>query len=322
MQTQTFVLSASEQKRLADHVRSGNYLSHPVAYSSLAGKREGLTFVLYTSGKLVVQGKGAGEWIHFVLEPEILQRLVTGPTAEAAKTSLFEAHIGIDESGKGDFFGPMVIAAFLVGPDMADLFDDLGVKDSKGIGSDTAIARIAADLHRRYPRNAEVICLAPPTYNRLVGRMGSVNRVLAWGHAKALETLLDRHPGVGRAVADQFGPEHQIRNALGAKGKAITLEQRHKAESDPAVAAASILARDRFVKELAALGEGVGRPLPKGATVVRPTGEALVKAHGPEVLAGIAKTHFRTTRQVLEACGHAPDLLGTPEPKEWKGPGR
>jgi ribonuclease HIII len=322
MQTQTFVLSPPEQKRLAEHVRSGNYLAHPVAYSTVAGKREGLTFVLYASGKLVVQGKGAEDWIQFTLEPEILQRLVSGPVAEAESAAMFEPHIGIDESGKGDFFGPMVIAAFLVAPEMADLFDTLGVKDSKRIGSDTAIARIAAELFRRYPRHAEVICLAPPTYNRLVARMGSVNRVLAWGHAKALETLLDRHPGIGRAVADQFGPEHQIRNALGDKGKAIVLEQRHKAESDPAVAAASILARDRFVKELAALGEGVGQVLPKGATVVRPTGEALVKAKGPDVLPGIAKIHFRTTRQVLEACGHAPDLLGTPEPKEWKGPGR
>jgi ribonuclease HIII len=322
MQTQTFVLTPPEQKRLRDHMLTGNYLSHPVAYSSLSGKREGLTFVLYTSGKLVVQGKAAEDWIQFVLEPEVLQRVVTGLVAEESRATLFTPHIGIDESGKGDFFGPMVIAAFLTTPEMADWFDQLGVKDSKRIPSDLAIARIAAELTRRFPKHAEVISLSPPTYNRLVAKMGSVNRVLAWGHAKALETLLERHPGIQRAVADQFGPEHQIRNALGVKGKTIVLEQRHKAESDPAVAAASILARDRFVKDLAALGEQVDQVLPKGATIVRPTGEALVKAKGPEVLAQIAKTHFRTTRQVLEACGHAPDLLGTPEPKAWTGPHR
>lgn len=312
-------LTSHEQERLISHLREDGYEAHEVAYSRATGKKDGLTVVLYTSGKLVVQGKKTGEWVEFIFEPFIHQGLLSSSQGGTAAPSPDDVRprIGVDESGKGDFFGPMVVAGFLWTPEQAGLLEKLGVKDSKQMGSDEKILRAAEAIRDACPQQVELLTLLPTTYNRLVEKMGSVNRVLAWGHATIIENLLTRHPHVQKAVADQFGPEHQIRNALKTRGKAIELEQRHRAESDPAVAAASVLARAGFVLAMRELGDGVGAELPKGATHVRGPAEALVRNQGPEVLKQVAKTHFRTTRQVLEACGFAPDLLGTPEPKPF-----
>lgn len=318
MNTFSQALSKEAQARLISVVKNGTYELRSVDHSQIAGKKEGVNLVLYKSGKLVVQGKGTQEWIEFVLEPEVLQSSATVSSISSEATSAPLPRIGIDESGKGDFFGSMSIAAFRLTEDLMGDLDTLGIRDSKRIKSDDKIATIASALRAKALGNCEVLVLTPETYNSLVKKMGSVNRVLAWAHATVLENLLERHPDTQHAIADQFGPEHQIQSALKPKGKAISLIQRHKAESDPAVAAASILARDAFVKQLNELGELAGCRLPPGATHVRPAAEDIVKRAGPEILTRIAKTHFRTTRQVLEATGYDPALLGTPEPKTWK----
>jgi ribonuclease HIII len=320
MHTFSLKLSASEQSRLFTHLQSSGYDPYTVAYAKIAVKKPGLNVVLYESGKLVAQGKGVAEWIEFYLEPEILERVLanTATGAPAISEPPAEAHIGIDESGKGDFFGPMVVAAYHLTPERHPWLHELGVRDSKSIKSDDKIREIAEMLLHKSSSHCEILVFSPEKYNPLVKKMGSVNRLLAWAHATVLENLLMRFPDTSRAVADQFGPESQITNALKERGKKIVLEQRHKAESDPAVAAASILARHRFVLEMQELSRLSNCPLPKGATHVRPTGEDLVRKVGPEILTRVAKTHFRTTRQVLDACGYDPALLGTPEPKAWK----
>lgn len=319
MHTFTQKIPAEAQSRLVHHLKQGNYELREVAHSVIAGKGDQVSLVLYSSGKLVVQGKGTRDWIEFVLEPEILQTAsALRDFSEEPAPSLPLPRIGIDESGKGDFFGGMAIAAFRLTAELSDSMTAIGIQDSKLIKSDDKIRQLANTLQQISPGNCDLLILSPEKYNSLVAKMGSVNRVLAWAHATVLENLLARHPDTRYAVADQFGPEHQILSALKTRGKTISLEQRHKAESDPAVAAASILARDAFVRQLADLGELTGAPLPLGATHVRPTAEILVNRAGPDILTRIAKTHFRTTRQVLSATGHDPALLGTPEPKEWK----
>lgn len=312
-------LTANQLPLIVSHIEDGPYERYEVAHAKLAGKKKGLNLVLYNSGKLVAQGKGVSEWIEFFWEPEVTG--VPLATKEDTSSTAPLPRIGIDESGKGDFFGPMVVAAFAMQEANLTTLEKLGVRDSKQIKSAAKINQIAEHLLEKHRNQCEILVLTPETYNRLVGKMGSVNRVLAWGHATVLENLLGRHPSIQHATADQFGPEHQIQNALKTKGKAIQLKQMHKAESDPAVAAASILARYQFVLEMEKLGNLAGEVLPRGATHVRPTGESLVKRAGPEILTRVAKIHFRTTRQVLQACGHEPGMLGTPEPKDnshWK----
>src|SRR5688572_6484780 len=139
--------------------------------------------------------------------------------------------IGIDESGKGDYFGPLVIAAVFVDATTQEELTLMAVRDSKKI-SDGRILELAPDIKTICPHS--VIAIGPQKYNELYGKIRNLNRLLAWGHAKALETLLER-VSCERAISDQFGDERLILNALQEKGRRIVLEQRTKAESDLAV---------------------------------------------------------------------------------------
>lgn len=204
--------------------------------------------------------------------------------------------IGIDESGKGDYFGPLVIAAVFVDATTQDELALMQVRDSKKI-SDGRILEMAPDIKTICPHS--VITIGPHKYNELYAKIRNLNRLLAWGHAKALETLLER-VSCERAIADQFGDERLILNALQEKGRKIVLEQRTKAESDIAVAAASILARAEFLVRLKRLSGEIGTTLPKGASpAVELAGKMVVKKFGQERLGTVAKLHFKTTTAVL-----------------------
>jgi ribonuclease HIII len=204
--------------------------------------------------------------------------------------------IGIDESGKGDYFGPLVIAAVFLDATTQNELTLMNVRDSKKI-SDGRILDMAPDIRMLCPHT--MIAIGPQRYNELYAKIRNLNRLLAWGHAKALETLLDK-VSCAHAIADQFGDEQLILNVLQEKGRTIVLEQRHKAESDLAVAAASILARAEFLHRLKRLSDGIGTTLPKGASLaVELAGRMIVKKHGAERLGLVAKLHFKTTQAVL-----------------------
>ena len=204
--------------------------------------------------------------------------------------------IGIDESGKGDYFGPLVIAAVFVDATTQGELRLMQVRDSKKI-SDGRILEIAPDIKTICPHS--VIAIGPQKYNELYAKIRNLNRLLAWGHAKALETLLERVT-CERAISDQFGNERLILNVLQEKGRKIVLEQRTKAESDLAVAAASILARAEFLLRLKRLSSEVGTTLPKGASpAVELAAKMVIKKHGQERLGTVAKLHFKTTKAVL-----------------------
>ena len=205
--------------------------------------------------------------------------------------------IGIDESGKGDYFGPLVIAAVFVDATTQGELRLMEVRDSKKI-SDGRVLEMAPDIKTICPHS--VIAIGPQKYNELYAKIKNLNRLLAWGHAKALETLLERGITCERAISDQFGDERLILSALQEKGKKIVLEQRTKAESDLAVAAASVLARAEFLLRLKRLSSEVGTTLPKGASpAVELAAKMIIKKHGQERLGSVAKLHFKTTKAVL-----------------------
>ncbi|NOU10352.1 MAG: ribonuclease HIII [Nitrospira sp.] len=204
--------------------------------------------------------------------------------------------IGIDESGKGDYFGPLVIAAVFVDATTQGELRLMQVRDSKKI-SDGRILEMAPDIKTICPHS--IIAIGPQKYNELYEKIRNLNRLLAWGHAKALETLLERVT-CERAISDQFANERLILNVLQEKGRKIVLEQRTKAESDLAVAAASILARAEFLLRLKRLSSEVGTTLPKGASpAVELAAKMVIKKHGQERLGSVAKLHFKTTKAVL-----------------------
>jgi len=205
-------------------------------------------------------------------------------------------HIGTDESGKGDYFGPLVVAGFYCPDAQVPVLRELGVRDSKKI-SDGRIREIADTLRNGYVHS--VVSVGPEKYNALYAKLGNLNRLLAWAHARVIENIL----GVvdcARAVTDQFGDERYVLNALMAKGKRIELVQRHRGEEDVAVAAASILARADFVQRLKALSREWAVDLHKGAgPPVEAAAAAFLLRHGPQALPQVAKMHFKITERVL-----------------------
>ncbi len=217
-------------------------------------------------------------------------------TAQHPRSTRSIERIGIDESGKGDYFGPLVIAAVFVDATTQGELALMQVRDSKTI-SDGRVLEMAPDIKTICPHS--IIAIGPKKYNELYEKIRNLNRLLAWGHAKALETLLERVT-CERAISDQFGDERLILNALQEKGRKIVLEQRTKAESDLAVAAASILARAEFLLRLKRLSREVGTTLPKGASpTVELAARMIIKKHGQERLDSVAKLHFKTTQAVL-----------------------
>jgi ribonuclease HIII len=269
----------------------------PYAHFGAASDAEKVHLTLYKSGKLVIQGKGTTDFIQFYLEPCLLGEARLG-YEHLLDPAVLAPRIGVDESGKGDFFGPLVAAGVYLEEHAAKKMLELGVKDSKLITSDARIQTLANAI--RAIAKWDVVVIGNEKYNELQKKMRTVNNLLGWMHARVIENLLAKTPDCPTAISDQFGNKRIVQNALMERGRKIQLIQRHKAESDLAVAAASILARDEFVRRLQVLSKQYGVPLPKGASAaVRAAAVELVKKHGPAVLPQVAKMHFRTSQQVL-----------------------
>jgi len=292
-------LTELQAAKLRTLLEGRGFKFEPKPYTLYAGSGEKVSIAVYEKGpKIVVQGKGTEDFVKFILEPEVLGAAELG-YEEVLNPDMFSPHIGVDESGKGDFFGPLVIAGAYVDAGMARTLQDLGAMDSKRIGSDTRISAIASDM-RRAGVIHEVIVIGPERYNEMYGSFGNLNKLLAWGHAKVIENLLARVPDCPRALSDQFANPRVLEKALQGRGKSIQLEQRTKAESDPAVAAASIFAREKFVKWLEEAGREYHVHLHKGVSpTVKSAAVELVQRHGREILAHVAKLHFKTSQEVL-----------------------
>lgn len=310
----TKVLNAEQAKALQQYLADHNFRMVEVPYARFAGDKDKLKVVFYESGKLVVQGRATMEFVEFVLEPEILKEVKLGYEAVVDPT-LNDPRVGVDESGKGDFFGPMCVAGVYVNAQVIEAWKSAGVRDSKMIGSDRKIMQLAEVIRNTPGCVSTVVPIGNEAYNRLYLKLKSVNRILAWGHARVIENLmLQRHrmnPLPVRAISDQFAADKAtVQKALMGLGREIELVQRHKAESDLAVAAASILARNEFVTRMAKMSKDYGVELPKGASdLVEKAAKEFVAKHGPDNLPKVAKMHFRTSYRVL----------GLPEPPkvEW-----
>ena len=212
--------------------------------------------------------------------------------------TLFEqkGHIGTDESGKGDYFGPLVVAGFFLPEGQEQVMQELGVRDSKKI-SDNRIREISELLKSGYKYSLVVI--GPKKYNELYVKLRNLNKLLAWAHARVIENILEEVPCT-TAVTDQFGDKMFVINSLMKRGRGIELIQRPKAEEDPAVAAASILARAEFLRRMYFLSQEIGVELPKGASsLVEEVGLNLVKKHGEGILDEVAKKHFKITNRII-----------------------
>ena len=292
-----------------------NWQPRTVPYARFAFESDKTNIVFYESGKLVVQGKGTQEFVEFVLEPEILKQAKLGYET-VLNPDLLLPRFGVDESGKGDFFGPLCIAGVYVNESVINSWKDAGIRDSKNISSDKKIAELAEKIRKTSGCVVDTVIVGNEAYNRLYAKMKSVNMLLAWGHARVIENLMGKryqmNPPPVKAISDQFAASKSvIEKALMAQGKEIQLVQRHKAEEDIAVAAASILARDEFVKGIAKLEHQFQMKFPKGASAaVDKAAKEFVETRGAGELQIVSKLHFRTA---LRAQG-----LPEPPKTEWR----
>jgi ribonuclease HIII len=311
----TCKLTDEQATALDAALRARDWKPREVPYARFAFESPKANIVFYESGKLVVQGKGTQEFIEFVLEPEVLKQARLGYET-LLNPELLLPRIGVDESGKGDFFGPLCIAGVYINENVVKSWRDSGVRDSKNISSDKKISDLAEMIRKTPGCVFDAVAIGNEAYNRLYLKMKSVNTLLAWGHARVIENLLAKkhqmNPPPVKAISDQFAASKSVvEKALMSLGKELQLVQRHKAEEDLAVAAASILARDEFVKGLKKLEKQFEVELPKGASAaVDATAKKFFQEHGVENLAKISKMHFRTA---LRAQG-----LPEPPKTEWR----
>lgn len=308
-------LTDDQASALDAALKARDWKPRTVPYARFAYESDKTNIVFYESGKLVVQGKGTQEFVEFVLEPEILKQAKVGYET-VLNPDLLLPRFGVDESGKGDFFGPLCIAGVYVNEKVINAWKEAGIRDSKNISSDKKIHELAELIRKTPGCVAEAVTIGNEAYNRLYTKMRSVNTLLAWGHARVIENLMGKryqmNPEPVRAISDQFASSKSvIEKALMSAGRQIELVQRHKAEEDIAVAAASILARDGFVKGLERLEHQYQVKFPKGAgTNVDAVAKEFFTQRGVEELAKVSKMHFRTA---LRAQG-----LPEPPKTEWR----
>ncbi len=292
-------LTSEQAEKLKTLLKDEGYKFEPRPYTLYFAQKDKLTIAVYEKGpKAVLQGRGTEEFVRYRLEPDILGEAKLG-YEEVHNPEMFAPHFGVDESGKGDFFGPLVIAGVYVDRDMAHTFKELGITDSKRITSDKRIRDLAAGI-RKSGTAQSVVVISPDRYNALFTKIGNLNRLLAWGHARIIENLCEMKPDCPRALSDKFADVRVLERALMEKGKTIQLDQRTKAESDFAVAAASILAREKFIDWLEDTGKKIGATLPRGVSAsVKEAARKIAADGGSEALARVAKMHFKTSAEVL-----------------------
>ena len=303
----TCALTAAQAQKLRAVLAELGWVFEVRQYMLFFGQKDRLTVAVYEKGpKVVVQGRGTEEFVRFTLEPEVLGEARLG-YEEVNNPEMFQPHFGVDESGKGDFFGPLVIAGAYTDAASTRALMDAGIQDSKRIGSDARIRELAKMIREMQGVVTTVVQIGPQKYNELYGRFRNLNRLLAWGHAQVIENLLKQRPDCPRALSDQFANPVLIKRALAAKNCVIQLDARTKAESDVAVAAASILARESFINWLLQAGRKYGTEIGRGvSSIVKEQAKKLVAARGPEFLSEVAKVHFKTAAEI------APDFYKVP----------
>lgn len=281
-------LSPKEQASLKASLERGTFDHRSVPYAAFSVKGEGVTATQYKSGKLVVQGKGTEMFVARYLDKQVPAAPKPSPKLGPVDTYV----TGSDETGKGDYFGPLVVVAVRVSPEDRAKLEDSPVTDSKKL-TDEACARMAPALMDRFEH--AIARLDPPEYNVVHAREKNLNPMLADLHAQALREIVQDGD---RVVVDRFANEKLVASRM--KGLDIELIQTPRAESlEPAVAAASVIARHTFVEALAELSASYAVELRKGAgSPTDKAARAFVKLHGFDELENVAKLHFKNTQKI------------------------
>jgi ribonuclease HIII len=319
----TAKLDDAQMEKLRAICEGRGFEPFEVAYTRFAFKSDParVNVCAYTSGKVVIAGKGTEEFVTMTLEPEVTGAAKLGYD-EVLHPDWFESHAGLDESGKGDFFGPVIAATVIADRPAIEAWIKAGVKDSKQI-AESQIIKLDRLIRGTKGVVVRTRFAGMLRYNELMARpRANLNSLLAWMHATALHEALGQKP-VAWGLLDQFSKQPLVQRELVKQGrKDFDLRMRTKAEEDPVVAAASVVARAEFVRQMHTLSKKFGAKLQKGAgPLVKEQAHAIIAKFGARALGEFAKLHFRTAYEVVSAAGKLDELpLKPPLPKmEWGG---
>lgn len=298
-------LNPEQMERLRIVCERKAWEPYEVAYARFAFKGSKINVVGYQSGKVVIQGKETEDFVVNTLEPEVTQTVKFGYD-EVLRPEWFEPHAGLDESGKGDFFGPVVSACVIADKEAIDSWRSAGIRDSKKIG-DAQIVKFAKMITGTKGVAAKVMFCGMAKYNELMAKpRANLNLLLAWQHSKALEQALEQK-WVPWGMLDQFSKQPLVQRYF--KRDDFDLRMQTKAEEDPVVAAASIVARAEYLRQMEKLSDRFGEKLLKGASAqVREQGVKIIEKFGAPALKDFAKLHFRTAHEVVAAAGKTGEI--------------
>jgi len=295
----TLIILPEKFEQFKDFLAKNAFSFEERPHQYFLARKEGLVVNLYRNGKIVIAGNDDNARQDVTSFLDTLQ-------AEQHKKNYIEyapidvagVRIGTDEVGKGDYFGPLVIAGVLADEAQILKMENLGIKDSKSL-SDTTVQNFAGQIKKIVgQKQHSIIVISPIKYNLLISKMKNLNRLLGWGHARAIENILIHHDKCQTAISDQFSDQSFIENALMKLGKKIQLIQTPKAEREMTVAAASILARSESIHRMDEMSNSYGFEFPRGATDVIATAENFVNKFGYKALLNVAKVHFKTTGKI------------------------
>lgn len=294
----------SKQEDIKDFIlQNFDAVLKPKQYAFWEIKSKDFTAIFYNSSKFVIQGKNidsllvklSERFTEFGKQKTKSSKQNNDETQFTVDHSQFTSYIGTDESGKGDFFGPLVVAGVLITEKNRPIFIDLGIKDSKTL-KDEQMVKMALQIQKHSVFS--VVSMSNAKYNDLYANFKNLNKLLAWGHARVIENILEKQP-CEYALSDKFGDESLIKNALMKQGRTIQLDQRVRAESDIAVAAASVLARATFVQKMKQMEQFYGCKFPKGCNnIVKTCAKEFIQKYGREKLSEVCKTHFKTYNEI------------------------
>jgi ribonuclease HIII len=310
----TVKLNDSQMEQVRRRCMERSWEKFDVAYARFAFKGGKVNVTAYESGKLVVAGKETEDFVTNFIEPEVLGEARLGYD-DVLHPEWFESHAGLDESGKGDFFGPVVTACVIADKPAIEAWIAAGVKDSKKI-VDSQIMRLDAIIRHTRGVSVETFSWRMEKYNELMRKPGAnLNRLLGWQHAQGLMKALERKR-VPWGLLDQFSEKPLAQMELKKKGVTdFDLRMRTKAEEDPVVAAASVCARAEFVRAMKALSDEAGETLQKGASaLVKKQAHTIIEKFGVAALPRFVKLHFRTAYEVVKEAGKLGEFP-LPEPK-------
>ena len=304
-------LSSIQVDKLGEVLRTRGWSTRKVQYATHAFEGDSVKVTAYESGKLVVQGKGTEDFVTNILEPEITGEFIMG-YEEVNHPEWFEPHAGLDESGKGDLFGPVVCACVIADGEMVSAWMKLGIRDSKTI-TDGAIMKMAKSIASTRGVVVKTAFTGMEKYNELYLKFGeNLNKLLAWLHGKALNDALElRKPKWG--LLDQFSKQPLVQKYV--EDLDFELQMRTKAEEDPVVAAASIIARATWLQQMQKLEDLAGCKIPKGSgSQAKEVAAKLFTKFGESKMQDFCKMHFKTA---YEAMGKKPPMKKDWNPK-WK----